>query len=89
MSYLDWVPWTTNTTLGGLNKHRFQKGSLKRALVVVDQVPLLQGARYVGLFRQASLEASSLANGIVSNGCRSNRRIIPAVNQEASQRLKI
>ena len=58
-------------------------------MVVVDQVPLLQGARYVGLFRQASLEASSLANGIVSNGCRSNRRIIPAVNQEASQRLKI
>ena len=30
-----WVPWTTNTTPGGFDEQRFQKGGLKGALVVV------------------------------------------------------
>ena len=29
------VPWTTNTTPGGFDEQRFQKGGLKGALVVV------------------------------------------------------
>ena len=33
--YLGLVPWTTNTTPGGFDEQRFQKGGLKGALVVV------------------------------------------------------
>ena len=33
-----WVPWTTNTTPGGFDDPRFQKGGLKGALVVVVEV---------------------------------------------------
>ena len=33
-----WVPWTTNTTPGGFDEQRFQKGGLKGALVVVVEV---------------------------------------------------
>jgi hypothetical protein len=32
------VPWTTNTTPGGFDEQRFQKGGLKGALVVVVKV---------------------------------------------------
>ena len=32
------VPWTTNTTPGGFDEQRFQKGGLKGALVVVIEV---------------------------------------------------
>ena len=32
------VPWTTNTTPGGFDEQRFQKGGLKGALVVVVEV---------------------------------------------------
>ena len=31
-----WVPWTTNTTPGGFDEQRFQKGGLKGSLVVVE-----------------------------------------------------
>ena len=34
----DWIPWTTNTTPGGFDEQRFQKGGLKGFLVVVDEV---------------------------------------------------
>ena len=32
------VPWTTNTTPGGFDEQRFQKGGLKGSLVVVVEV---------------------------------------------------
>ena len=38
-----WVPWTTNTTPGGFDEQRFQKGGLKGALVVVDIGSFAQG----------------------------------------------
>ena len=37
-AYLGLVPWTTNTTPGGFDEQRFQKGGLKGALVVVVEV---------------------------------------------------
>ena len=39
--YLGLVPWTTNTTPGGFDDQRFQKGGLKGALVVVVEVVLV------------------------------------------------
>ena len=36
--HLGLVPWTTNTTPGGFDEQRFQKGGLKGALVVVVEV---------------------------------------------------
>ena len=36
--HLGLVPWTTNTTPGGFDDPRFQKGGLKGALVVVVEV---------------------------------------------------
>ena len=39
------VPWTTNTTPGGFDEQRFQKGGLKGSLVVVVEGPLGRGPR--------------------------------------------
>ena len=36
--HLGLVPWTTNTTPGGFDEQRFQKGGLKGSLVVVVEV---------------------------------------------------
>ena len=36
--HLSLVPWTTNTTPGGFDEQRFQKGGLKGALVVVVEL---------------------------------------------------
>jgi hypothetical protein len=43
-----WVPWTTNTTPGGFDEQRFQKGGLKGALVVVVRQMAL-GACFIDL----------------------------------------
>ena len=67
MSYLGWVPWTTNTTPGGFDEQRFQKGGLKGALVVVDGGSFVQGQQsLVGLETLYRRRSHVVAVGLVT-----------------------
>ena len=76
------VPWTTNTTPGGFDEQRFQKGGLKGSLVVVVEAALRRGPRETRRYRKEALATLTHGHGVDSLCRRRCCVVVPEMTPE-------